>query len=216
MGKAYKIGYIDEDINQVKIVSQTLKPYNVEVIGYDIKQGMSEDEILEMVYKSDIQLLMIDYYLKGKGILAFNGDELERRYREQKPRFPIIIFTGNENDAFDNVDDPNIIYNKDMVHEDGKVERFVQTISKSIENYKTYIEKRKTLIADLIEKGDKDGLNATEKDLFLKTQLELWALDQKEKKEIPLQLLSEEKIRDLSKIKKEAEDFLQSLIDRKK
>lgn len=216
MGKAYKIGYIDDDITQVKIFTQTLKPYNVEVIGYDIKQGMSEDEILEMVYKSDIQLLMIDYYLKGKGILTFNGDELERRYREQKPRFPIIIFTGNENDAFDNVDDPNIIYNKDMVHEDGKVERFVQTISKSIENYKTYIEKRKTLIADLIEKGDKDGLNATEKDLLLKTQLELWALDQKEKKEIPLQLLSEEKIRDLSKIKKEAEDFLQSLIDRKK
>lgn len=212
----YRVGYVDEDSTQVKIFTTALKEHNIEVVGYDIQQGMSEDEILDLVYDSNIDLVMFDYYLKDKGILTFNGDELERRFREIKPRFPIIIFTSNENDAFDDVDDPNIIYNKDMVLEDGKVERFVQMLSKNVENYRTYIDKRKGLISSLLLKGKEKGLNASEKDTLLSTQLELGALDKKAKKEIPLQLLSEEKLNEISKIKKDAEQFLQSLINKKK
>ncbi len=132
MEKRYKIGYIDEDVNQVTIFTRALKEYSIDVIGYEIHQGMTEESILELVYNSDIDLLMIDFYLKDKGILTFNGDELARRFREVKSRFPMIIFTSNENDAFDEVDDPNIIYNKDMVLEDGKIERFAQTLYKNI------------------------------------------------------------------------------------
>ncbi|CAM1347836.1 hypothetical protein [Tenacibaculum insulae] len=212
----YRVGYVDEDSTQVKIFTTALKEHNIEVVGYDIQQGMLEDEILDLVYDSSIDLVMFDYYLKDKGILTFNGDELERRFREIKPRFPIIIFTSNENDAFDDVDDPNIIYNKDMVLEEGKVERFVQMLSKNVENYRTYIDKRKVLISSLLLKGEEKGLNASEKDTLLSTQLELGALDKKSKKEIPLQLLSEEKLNEISKIKKDAEQFLQSLINKKK
>lgn len=215
MKEPYKIGYIDEDYRQVKIFTTALKEHNIEVLGYDIHQGMSEDEILDLVYNSDIDLVMIDYYLKDKGILTFNGDELERRFREIKPRFPIIIFTSNENDAFDDVDDPNIIYNKDMVLEEGKIEKFVQMLSKNIENYRSYVSKRKKIISELLEKGEKEGLNATEKDTLLSTQLELGALDKKAKKEVPLQLLSQEKLEEISQMKKEAQEFLDSLIEKK-
>ena len=106
MKDSYTIGYIDEDVNQVTIFTRALKDYGVEVIGYDIHKGMSEEAILELVYNSKIDLLMIDYYLKDKGILTFNGDELERRFKEIKPRFPMIIFTSNENDAFDDSKQP--------------------------------------------------------------------------------------------------------------
>lgn len=215
MKKPYKIGYVDEDSAQVKIFTTALKEHNIEILGYDIHQGMSEDEILNLVYDSDIDLVMIDYYLKDKGVLTFNGDELERRFKEIKPRFPIIIFTSNENDAFDDVDDPNIIYNKDMVLEESKIEKFVQTLSKNIDNYHNYINKRKELIRELLEKGKEEGLSASEKDLLLSAQIELGALDKKAKKEVPLQLLSIEKLDDISKVKKEAEEFLKSLINNK-
>lgn len=216
MEKRYKVGYIDEDVNQVTIFTRALNEYAIDIIGYDIHKGMTVEEILELVYNSDIELLMIDFYLKDKGILTFNGDELARRFREIKSRFPMIIFTSNENDAFDDVDDPNIIYNKDMVLEDGRIERFAQTLYKNIENYSSYMEKRKEIIESLLLKGEEKGLTASEKDLLISKQDELINLDKRLKNEIPKHLITESKLEDLSKTKKEAEEFLQSLIDNRK
>ncbi len=213
---AINVGYIDEDINQVKIFTRALKEYGIYVIGYDIHRGMTVENILALVYNSDIDLLMIDFYLKDKGILTFNGDELARRFEEVKPRFPMIIFTSNENDAFDEVDDPNIIYNKDMVLENGKVERFSQTLFKNVENYSSYIQKRKSQIAELLSKEEKEGLDYSEQNSLITLQRELGDLDKTENKEIPEKLISFEKLDNLSKTRKEAEEFLQSLIDRNK
>ena len=80
MNTRYKIGYIDENPNQVTTFKYALQDYEIDVLGYHIKQGMSLDEILEQAYSSNIDLLMIDYLLTDKGILNFNGDEIERRF----------------------------------------------------------------------------------------------------------------------------------------
>ena len=216
MNSRYKIGYIDEDPNQVATFKYALQDYEIDVIGYDIKKGMSQEDILEQAYSSDIDLLMIDFLLTDKGILNFNGDEIERRFNVLKPGFPHIIFTSQEGDAFDSVDNPNIIYDKEMAINPDKINRFAETLKKIIENYRNYIKKRKEIIGSLLEKGHKEGLNAKEKDELLKLQYELNALDKTKPSEVPEQLLLENSISDLSKTKKEAEAFLKSIIEKGK
>jgi len=208
----YKIGYIDEDQTQFKKYERDLREY-FDVVGYDIKQGLPLDDLINQVYQSDIDLLMVDYFLVDKGILTYNGDVVARAYEEIKPRFPIIIFTNLETQAFPHVDNPNMIYDKGEVTKNTK--HFVEKITKTIQFYKNFIGKRKDLIRELIGKGEKEGLSADEKHTLLEAQLELNNLD-KRSNEVPLQLLDEKKVDNLSKTTKEAQEFLESLINKKK
>src|SRR5215831_18286198 len=107
----YRIGYIDEDPRQVVKYEKDLREY-FDVRGYDIPKGLPLDDLLQQVYQSDIDLLMIDYLMVDKGILTYNGDEVARAFEEIKPRFPIIIFTNEENQAFPHVDNPLNICDK--------------------------------------------------------------------------------------------------------
>lgn len=208
----YNIGYVDEDPGQVERYKIKLcDTFNI--VGYDIEKGLSLDELLKRVYSSDIDLLMVDFLLVEKGILNYNGDEVVRAYEEIRPKFPMIIFTSFEGQAFPEVDNPLIIIEKSIVEENPK--KFIQIIEKSIETYNSYIKKRKGTINTLLEKGEKEGLSASEKNILLESQLELKNLD-KWSNEVPYQLLDERKFDDLSKTKKEAEAYLESLIKKTK
>ena len=208
----YKIGYIDEDQAQFKKYERELREH-FDVVGYNITQGLPLVDLIDQVYQSDIDLLMVDYLMVDKGILTYNGDEVARAYEEIKPRFPIIIFTNLETQAFPHVDNPNMIYDKGEVTKNTK--HFVEKITKTIQFYKNFIGKRKNLIRELIGKGEKEGLSADEKHTLLEAQLELNNLD-KRSNEVPLQLLDEKKVDTLSKTTKEAQEFLESLINKKK
>lgn len=207
----YKIGYIDEDSAQVVKYERDLRPY-FEVVGFDITPGLELKDLLIQVYYSNIDLLMIDYLMVEKGILGYNGDEVAREFEEIKPRFPMIIFTNKDSDAFPQVDNPNIIYDKSLVKDE--VKHFADILTKNILSYKNYIEKRKTIIRDLLSKGEKDGLSSEEKHTLLQTQTELINLD-KWSNEVPFQLLDDKRLENLSKTRKEAEEFLESLLNKK-
>src|SRR5829696_5046975 len=99
----YKVGYIDEDPRQVERYERKLRD-NFNVVGYDIEKGLPLEVLIERVYESDVDLLMVDYLMVDKGILTYNGDQVVRAYEEIKPRFPILIFTNEEAQAFPQVD----------------------------------------------------------------------------------------------------------------
>lgn len=208
----YKIGYIDENSLEVAKYEKDLRAY-FDVIGYDIKKGLPITDLINQVYQSDIDLLMIDYLLVDKGVLTYNGDEVARAFEEIRPRFPMIIFTHEQSQAFPHVDNPFNICDKADVKEN--IGKFASKLTKLIEQYKKYISKRKKLINELLDKGEKEGLKAEEKHELLDAQLELNNLD-KRSTEVPLQLLTEKKLEDLSKTTKEAEAFLESLIKKSK
>lgn len=212
----YKIGYIDEDASEVKTFQRKLRDSDIEVIGYTFTPGMTKEELLKQVYSSNIDLLMIDYKLKGQ-LVTFNGEEIESEIYENKPLFPYIIFTSDPTHAEDYVEDWKSIYDKqELFSEDQeRNERFVKVITKSIEQYKNYILKKKNALSDLLEKGEKEGLNASEKDKLLSLQKELLNLDKTIAKEVPEQLASYRKVDDLSKARREAEEFLKSLMEKK-
>ncbi len=230
METQYKIGYIDEDSQQVKRFTRNLRPHGFEVIGYDFYKNMTPEALMNQVYNSDIDLLMIDYKLKESNMVGFNGDVLENLIYNNKPLFPHIIFTSDTDQAEAHVEDWKIIYDKaDIFVEDENEadlkdgaeattpeKRFLQMLTGSIEKYKKYVDSRKQALSLLLQKGEAEGLNAAEKNDILSLQDELNNLDKTKKDEIPKQLISIEKLETLSKNRKEAEEFLQSLIDKSK
>ena len=213
----YRIGYIDEDKSQVKLYKRKLREYGFEVMGYEFRKGMSLDELMHQVYNSNIDLLMIDYKLNESNIIPFNGDKVEKHIYENKPLFPHIIFTNKVDQAEPEVDDLKIIIDKESVFssdekDNSKSSRFVELLSKSIEQYKNLITKKKNLIADLLEKERTQELNAKENDLLLSTQRELQSLDKGRLKAIPEQLTSMEILGKLSDVRQEAEAYIESLL----
>jgi len=218
MKAKYTIGYIDEDPNEVNTYARRLRPFGFNVVGFNFEKGMSFNELMTQVYDAnDIDLLMIDFNLKGSNIVAFDGDKIESDFYDKKPRFPHIIFTSDTEYAEGFVEDLKIIFDKEDVFEDEEtIQKFVTMLEKSILQYRNHIEKKKTLIAELLTKGENEGLDSSEQDSLISLQRELGDLDKTKKKEIPEKLISFEKLDDLSKTRKEAEAFLQSLIEKSK
>ena len=209
----YNIGYVDEKESQVKTYRRILKEYGFNVIGYKFKKGLTLEELMAQIYKSDIDLLMIDYKLRETNWVAFNGEEVEREIYENKPQFPHIIFTNKVEQAEPHIEDWKIIFDKDVVFEDDEnTKKFIRILVKSIEQYRNLITKKKKAISHLLEKGKKKGLNAAEKSILLETQEELWKMDKTKKREIPKQLISLHELENLSKTRKEAEEFLRTII----
>lgn len=207
----FKIGFIDEDKLEWEKVERGLRDF-FDVFEYDIPQGLSKEALIEQVYTSDIDLLMVDFLMCDRGYLNFNGDEFVRDFEKIKPKFPMIIFTTHETDAFPQVDNPNIIYDKKLLNENK--DRLVEIIIKNIELYKKYISERKTGINELLQKKTVEGLTSSEKNSLLEMQLELNILD-KRANEVPLQLLEDNTFEKLASVTKEAEAFLASLINSK-
>lgn len=213
----YKIGYIDEDEREVKTFQRKLRDYDIEVIGYEFNVGMTKDELLEQVYSSDIDLLLIDYKLKG-AMVTFNGEEIESDIYMKKPLFPYIVFTSDPSHAEDFVEDLKTIYDKEelFVNNKSRNDHFVKILERSIEQYRSYIEVKKDTISELLIRSQEQILTPSEQDTLISLQRELRDLDKTKIKEIPEKLISVEQIEDLSKTRKEAENFLQSLIERNK
>jgi hypothetical protein len=210
----YRIGYIDEDASEVKILQRKLREHDIEVIGYEFTQGMTKEELLKQVYSSDIDLLLIDYKLKGQ-LVTFNGEEIESDIYEKKPRFPYIIFTSDPSHAEGFIEDWKSIYNKNELfsHDEAKNEKFIRIIIKSIEQYRNFVHRKKSELSFLLKKGEQEGLEVVEQHTMLSLQRELMSLDTTTAKELPEQLASYQKVESLSKVRKNAEDFLKSLIE---
>ena len=222
METKYKIGYIDEDDKQVKKYRKRFREFGIEIIGYEFQQGMSVEDLMEQVYQSEIDLLMSDYKLDESSKVSFNGEAVEREIYDKKPLFPHIIFTNRREDAEHFVDDWKIIFSKDQIpnkndedYNEDKTKHFITSLVKSIDQYKKRIKSRKNKISGFLLKGEKEGLNSSEQDTLIALQRELGVLDNT-KKEVPEKEISLENLDDLEKTRKEAEEFLRSLIKKRK
>jgi len=220
METKYKIGYIDEDSNQVKLYKRKLREFGFEVIGYDFHKGMTLEELMAQVYNSDIDLLMIDYKLNESNIIPFNGDEVGRYVYENKPLFPNIIFTNKVDQAEPDVDDLKIIFDKEVVfpgdngNDDPKTKHFIDILTKSIEQYKKHITRKKEVISALLKKEETEQLSMEEKNLLLSTQQDLYSLDKMRQCEVPEILKSVETLDRIKNARQEAEAYIKSLLEK--
>lgn len=208
----YKIGYVDEAAQEVEKITRKLEN-DFEMVSYDIERGLSKDELIDRIYKSDVDLLLVDYFLKDKGMLVYNGDTLVRDFEKIKPLFPMIIFTNNPVDAFPKVDNVNIIYNKDVLNKNKTW--FIEVLKRNIQYYQQYINTRKNRIAELIETRQQRELTPVEKGELFNLQLDLNKLDERENVETPSHLLSDRNLDELTEITEDAEKLLQKLLKQK-
>jgi hypothetical protein len=221
MEPKYKIGYVDEDVKQVKKYQRRFRKFGFEVVGYEFYQGMAIDELMEQVYNSNIDLLMIDYKLDESNLVVFNGEAVESAIYDTKPLFPHIIFTNKKDDAEPHVEDWKIIFDKDEIFSEGeedeeKVQHFITTLERSIEQYRKHIQRRKNDISNLLEKGKVQKLTPDEKHNLLKLQKELKVLDDSYEVEVPEYLLLSENMKEVDSLKNEAEELLNKLIEKRK
>ncbi len=220
MEMKYKIGFIEEDVNQIKLYRRKLREFGFDVIGYEFTKGMSLEELMYQVYNSDIDLLMIDFRLNESNIVPFNGDEVERHVYENKPLFPHIIFTNKVDQAEPDVDDIKIIFDKEIVFpedngdDNPKTKHFISVLTKSIEQYQRHIEKRKLIISDLIDKETRESLSIEEKNMLLATQRELLSLDKMTMLDVPETLISIDNLEKIFQARKDAELFIKSLLEK--
>ncbi|MBI3137976.1 MAG: response regulator [Sphingobacteriales bacterium] len=202
----YRIGYVDEDPIQVKKYQRLLGD-KFEVLGYDIPKGLSKKKLLNQIYDSNIDLLLIDYLMTERGQLTYNGDVIAREFEKLKPHFPVLIFTSHAGDAFPAVDNPNTLYEKGNAR---KMEHFSEVLKRNIESYKSLIIKRKKSIDKLVKVSKKRKLNAKEEEALFNEQIQLQLLDTRFG-EAPFQLLHPERIKALSKTANMADAFIKSL-----
>ena len=206
----YRIGYVDEDPIQVKKYQRLLEK-NFDVLGYEIPKGLSKKKLLEQIYDSDIDLLLLDYLMTERGQLTYNGDAIARKFEKMKPHFPVLIFTSHSGDAFPAVDNPNTLYEKGSAK---KMEHFMEVLKKNIEAYRAFVAKKKKNIDALVSKSRKRKLSATEKDALFNEQIALQGLD-KRSGEAPIQLLHPDNIEMLSQAAEKAEAFIKTLTKKK-
>ena len=203
MEEKYKIGYIDEDAKQVKKYQRRFRDFGIDVIGYKFHKGMTLSELMNQVYNSDIDLLMIDYKLKETNQVTFNGEAVESEFYDNKPLFPHIIFTNKVDQAEPFIEDWKIIFDKEEIfseeNENEKVQHFINMLKRSIDQYRNHISKKKTTISELIEKGQEKSLDYSENDKLISLQRELGILDKTKSLEIPENMFSQSKLEDLSK-----------------
>lgn len=204
----YTLGYVDEDAYEIRRYKKQFKQAGFNVIDYDIQPGMSIETLIDKVYKSEIDLLMVDYLLNEKGVLGYNGDKVIREFEKVRPDFPKLIFTSRESQALPYVDDPNIIYDKSDIQNDK--EHFLKIINRNIEKYLNNINEKKSLINELIEKRETIGIDAKEKEELFSIQYELSNLDQRTK-ETPNHLMTDLKLDELSSTIEDAEELLSKL-----
>ncbi|WP_442589690.1 hypothetical protein ACSBL2_00365 [Pedobacter sp. AW31-3R] len=208
----YKIGYVDEAEKEVKKIIRKLEN-DFEMVSYDIQRGLPKDELINRIYQSDIDLLLVDYFLKDKGTLVYNGDTVVREFEKIKPKFPMIIFTNEPTDAFPQVDNVNIIYSKEVL--DKSKPWFIEVLKRNIQYYHQYIDSRKKRIAELIEIRQLEELTPIEKEELFNLQLDLNKLDERQHKETPNHLLSDKNLDELTEITEDAEKLLMSLLKQK-
>lgn len=208
----YSIGFVDEDPQEIRRYANRLEPMGFEVIDYNIEKGLDLDQLLNLIYESEIDLVMVDFLLNERGILGFNGDAVIREFKKIKPEFPMIIFTSKDKQAFPLVDDVNLIYDKARIRDDDtELERFIAVLSKNIEKYRKDVSLREERIKKLIAKRESGNqLNTAEKAELYRFQFELSNLDQRTK-DTPDHLLVELKLDQLSTTIEEAEEFLKKL-----
>ena len=208
----HKIGFVDEDIHEVSRYRRRFRKMGVSIVDFNIIEGLPMEELIDRIYNSEIDLLMVDFLLNERGGLGYNGDSVVREFNKVRPTFPMIIFTSRDMQALPHVDDPNIIYDKSLIGSDdtNSHEKFLTILDRNIKKYRDNIEIKTKKINELINKRKESELTSIEKDELFNMQLELANLDQKNK-ETPSHLMTDLKLDELSSTIEEAQEVMKKL-----
>ena len=169
----YKIIYIDEykdDIDDFLDYFEAKDTNN----NFDIEYLLPEstlDEMYEKIFEKNPDAIISDYMLNEyKNDINYNvpytGVDLTEKILNFKSGFPCFVLTSYDDQAIKTSQDVNMIYIKDILH--GSEEKtnakanFLDTVENQIIHYKKRVKNAEKELSELIDKSNKESLNAYE------------------------------------------------------
>lgn len=161
----YKIGYIDEEEPQRNSFYQFLKD-DFEIELFDITEETEPESLVQDIFNSALDILVLDFRLDESGLVNFNADRLIELIQEKNLYYPLVVLTSHELDALDHIKNANLINGKtEMLGE--KVEVFIQKLKKIAGDYKTDVTSNEKELSELEQKRLKEGLDTAEEDRYV-------------------------------------------------
>ena len=135
----YRIGFIDESPEWI-LQFKRFANGNFDVESFVLSENTTLEGLVNEIRSKNLDCVVVDFELKESELLQFNGDEIVEKIREKTPYFPLFIITNkDEIDVLNQVEDNDIVYDKDLVTGD-KQETFILRIKNKIEHYYFRIE----------------------------------------------------------------------------
>ncbi|WP_436414122.1 hypothetical protein [Petrimonas sp.] len=135
----YRIGFIDEAPEWI-LQFKRFANGNFDVESFVLTENTTLEGLVDEIRSKNLDCVVVDFELKESELLQFNGDEIVEKIREKTPYFPLFIITNkDEIDVLNQVEDNDIVYDKDLVTGD-KQETFILRIKNKIEHYYSRIE----------------------------------------------------------------------------
>lgn len=161
----YRLGYIDEDEGQRSSFYQFLKD-DFEITLFNITDETELDSLVEDVFQSGIDMLVLDFRLDETGLVNFNADSIVDKIQERNLYYPLVILTSHEVDAMDHISNANLINGKEEML-GSKVNIFKQKLNKIVNEYQTTVSEAETELEKLENKRQDKGLDAPEEDRYV-------------------------------------------------
>jgi len=169
----FKVIYIDEyqeDIDDFLDYFEEKDTNNKFEIEYLLPEN-TLDEMYEKIFEKNPDAIISDYMLNEyKSDIDYNvpytGVDLTEKILDIKKNYPCFVLTSYDDQAIKTSQDVNMIYIKDILH--GSEERtnakanFLDTVENQIIHYKKRIKNSEEELLQLIEKSNKESLNADE------------------------------------------------------
>ena len=161
----YKIGYVDEDEGQRSSFYHYLK-YDFEVVLFEITQETKVELLVDEIFNSRLDILVLDFLLDETGLVDFNADQLVDPIQERNLYYPLVVLTSHEPDAFDNLANANLVNGKEEML-GSKVEIFKQKLNKIASTYQNKISETEAELTKLEQKRTKEGLEPDEESIYV-------------------------------------------------
>ncbi len=160
-----RIGYIDEDEGQKNTFFHQFKEeFKVEL--FDLTEDTTEENLIDEVFKSALDVLVLDFRLDENGLVDFNADTIVEGIQAINLFYPMVVLTSYEVDALDHLENAHLVNGKDDML-DSKVEIFKQKLKSIALDYKKKIESAETELKGLEEKRINGGLDSRGEDRYV-------------------------------------------------
>lgn len=166
---AYKVLFIDEEKEQ----QEFFEDYMDAAPELKVECVFPESELEDMIQRIDEiapNAIVCDFLLNEikvdiKHTVKYTGSDLVNEYQRQRPAFPCFVLTSHDDEAVVKSDDVNVVYIKDILHQNGEKAakaKFYEKIYEQINKYHKEIGKAQKELSALLERKKNTGLTPDE------------------------------------------------------
>jgi len=206
----YCIGYLDDDKGQINNFYHLFKnEFDLKILNID---NISEPlDIINEIIENKLELIILDFRLDSNG-KNFNADELIKIIKNWNLYFPVLILTIHETEAFQQLDDVNIVNSKDDLEK--KAALFILKIEENIKSYKHKKEFSVNRLKELLDKKERKSLSFDEEEEYFNIYRFLNDIEPSEKL-LPPHLLTQQNASSLHNLLISAQEIIKLLKEEK-